>query len=74
MSRFRNSYNFIVLVHNIGARHSLLRRTIGTRPEEDSSYRLAVGLHQTWTPLLLVCLVMEVLCYFLYTNKVSLNT
>ena len=59
------------LVYNIKERHNVLRRTIGTRTEENESYEMALFLNKSLTPCLLLFLFMEMVCYFIYSNKVN---
>lgn len=67
-------YTFFLLAHQVSARHALLRKVTGTKPEEDLSYHNMLTFQTVGTSLLVFASVMEVLVFFVYNNKVlSLN-
>ena len=55
---------------NIIGRHDLLRRTIGTRAEEDESYRNLLILLPCWIVFVITFSILEMVLYFLYSLKV----
>ena len=62
--------------YQIRSRHFLLKKLIGTKPEEDLSFDNVNTLLITSTSVMIFSCIMEVLMYFLYNNKVfseSLN-
>ena len=48
-------------------------KTIGTRREEDDSYMTIITLMVTWTVGVVLCSVLEMVFYFLYTMKVDIT-
>ena len=44
--------------------------TIGTKPEEDNSYRTVITLIVSGTVGIVLCSLMEMFGYFLYSMKV----
>ena len=60
----------IILVQNIESRHNLLRRTIGTRSEENESYQTAQTLQLSITICLVLFSLLEMIFYFAYNNMV----
>ena len=46
-------------------------RTIGTKPEEDDSYKTVIILMVTWIVGVVMCSGLEMVFYFLYNKKVS---
>ena len=61
----------MVIGSKIITRHHFLMRTIGTRPEEDNSYKTVIILMVTWIVGVVMCSVLEMVFYFLYNMKVS---
>ena len=53
------------------ARHHFLMRTIGTRSEENNSYKTVIILMVTWIVGVVMCSGLEMVFYFLYNKKVS---
>ena len=45
--------------------------TIGTRPEEDNSYKTVITLIVSGTVGIVLCFLLEMLGYFLYSMKVG---
>ena len=58
---------------NIITRHHFLLKTIGTRREEDDSYMTIITLMVTWTVGVVLCSVLEMVFYFLYSMKVNIT-
>ena len=56
---------------NIISRHDLLRRTIGTRQEEDVSYNNLMTLLPLWIVSIIGFSFLEMVFYFLYSLKVD---
>lgn len=48
-------------------------RTIGTRQEEDDSYTTAIILMVTWPLGVVICSVLEMVLYFLYSLKARIT-
>ena len=48
-------------------------KTIGTRREEDDSYMTIITLMVTGTVGVVLCSVLEMVFYFLYTMKVNIT-
>ena len=48
-------------------------RTIGTRQEEDDSYTTTISLMVTLTVAVVLCSVLEMVLYFLYSLKVRIT-
>ena len=47
-----------------------MMETIGTRPEEDNSYNTVITLIVTFTIVIVLCSLLEMVGYFLYSMKV----
>ena len=56
--------------YQIRSRHFLLKKLIGTKPEEDLSFDNVNTLLITSSSMMFLSCIMEVLMYFLYNNKV----
>ena len=56
--------------YKIKARHELLARTIGAKPEEEASLSSSNTHVITATLALIVCSILEVILYRLYNRKV----
>ena len=66
----KNMYYFWTSGTNIIARHQLLSQTIGTRREEEDSYRTVINLMIASTAAVLLFSLCEGLLYFRYNQKV----
>ena len=44
--------------------------TIGTKPEEKNSYETVIPLLEFGTVCIVLCSLLEMVCYFLYSIKV----
>ena len=47
-------------LHKISERHQLLRETIGTRQDENDSYKVVTHLNGFLTPIFLIALCLEI--------------
>ena len=59
------------LAYHVHKRHHFLKRFIGVKDEEVTSYENIITCVLTVTACLCVFSIMEVTSYFLYLNKVS---
>lgn len=59
------------LAYQVVARHTLLKKVTGTKPEEDLSYNNILTFLIVSTSLIVFASAMEILVYFVYNNKVS---
>ena len=59
-------------VHQVRSRHNFLERFIGTKAEEKTSYESANHLLKTVIPCALVFNLMEIVCYFVFGEKVRI--
>ena len=66
-----NKSSLINLVRNISARHNVLLDTIGPREEEVECYERALWYFWTVIITFLVCSLLELLLYLVYSYKVS---
>ena len=55
---------------NIVNRHQFLMKTIGTRHEENNSYKTVIALIVSGTVGIVLCSLLEMVFYFLYSQKV----
>ena len=61
---------YIITGFNIIKRHQFLLETIGTRPEEDDSYNKIIILVLVLLLGVVICSLLEMVFYFLYSLKV----
>ena len=57
----------------INSRHNFLERFLGAKPEEDISHARANEVNLWITLTTSICCVLEIVLYFVYNRKVSIN-
>ena len=69
--KYPDSIKFSIFIgNNIIERHQFLKKTIGSRAEEDYSYMSVIILMVIFPVVVVVCSVLEMIFYFLYNMKV----